>query len=48
MKKAVVIVAGLMVLAIVSGCAPKSDAERLRDDMKKAGNQMQKDAKALF
>ena len=48
MKKLVWLVAVLAVSASVIGCAQKTASEKLRDDMNKAGKQMEKDTKTLF
>lgn len=41
------ILLGVMALTI-AGCAQKSDSEKLRDDMKNAGNKMQKDMNSML
>lgn len=48
MKRALVAVLAVCMMLSVTGCAKKSASEQLADDMKKAGNQLNKDAKNLF
>ncbi len=38
----------LVVVLSISGCAQKSDSEKLRDDMKDAGNKMSKDVNNML
>ena len=45
--KAVSTLLVLVMALAVSGCAQKSASEQLRDDMKKAGKQMEKDYNKL-
>lgn len=48
MKKIAMMILCVMVAgAFASGCAQKSASEQLRDDMNKAGKQMQKDMNKL-
>ena len=49
MKKVSALALGVMMMAVfVSGCAKKSASEQLRDDMKKAGKEIDKEAKKFF
>ena len=48
MKKIVVFILCVVTMAAAAGCAKKSATEQLRDDMHKAGNEMDKETKALF
>ena len=48
MKKSALFLMCVIALAAAAGCAQKSASEQLRDDMKKAGNQLNKDTKALL
>ena len=47
MKKIALFLMCVMVLTVAAGCAKKTASEQLRDDMKKAGNQMNKDMKSF-
>jgi len=44
MKKAVWVVLAVMVLGM-TGCAQKTESEKLADQLKKTGDQMERDAK---
>ena len=44
MRKAIGLVLAVMIVGM-TGCAQKTESEKLADQLKKAGNQMERDAK---
>jgi hypothetical protein len=46
--KITAVLAALVLMFSIAGCAKKTASEQLRDDMKKAGNRLDKDIKNVF
>lgn len=48
MKQIALVLGLILILSVAAGCAKKTASEQLQADMKKAGNQLNKDANNLF